>query len=140
MLRSFVSAAALCALLAASTALAQPGGGGRGNRGGGFGGFGGGRMSSTRLLAMPEVQKELSVTDDQKKQIETATTELRQQAQSGPRPNFQNMRNMSQDERDKAMADMRAQFEKNNKAADEKMATILTADQVTRLKQLETAV
>lgn len=133
MLRCFATATALCALLVASTALAQPGGGGR--RGGGF--FGGPGMSVTRLLAMPEVQKELGLSDDEIKQVQTASDALRQQAQSGNQPNFRNFRNMSDDERAKARADMRAQFEKNNKAAEDKMGTILTADQMTRLKQLE---
>ena len=122
MLRCFFAATTLCALLVASTALAQPGGGGRGNRG--FGGPGGMQMSGAMLLGIPEVQKELGISDDQKKQIQTASDERRSA--------FQNMRNnnMSRDERTKAFADM-------SKKADDAMAEILTADQSTRLKQLE---
>ena len=55
--------------------MAQPGGGGgrggRGGFGGGFGGPGGG-MSKMMLLGVPEVQKELGISDDQKKQVQTA--------------------------------------------------------------------
>ncbi len=141
MVRNLISVVALCALLAASTAFAQ-GRGGRGGRGqGGPGGPGGMGSSATRLLAMPEVQKELNITDDQKKQIQTAQDEIRQQAQQGGQGGqvggFQNFRNMTQEERTKAIADMQARFEKIGKDTDEKLAKILTADQMTRLKQLE---
>jgi hypothetical protein len=122
MLRCFVTATALGALLVSSSAFAQPGGGGRGNRGGGFGGPGGGRMSSFMLLGVAEVQTELGLNDDQKKQVQTA--------RDANRPNFQNFRDMSQDERTKAFADM-------TKKSDDAVAKILTADQVTRLKQLQ---
>ena len=125
MLRCFVFVTALSAALVASSAFAQPGGGGRGGRGG-FGGQGGFRMSSAMLLAIPEVQTELGLSDDQKTQIKTAGDEIGQKMRS----TFQNMRNMSQDERTKAFTDM-------NKSADEKVGKILTADQVTRLKQLQ---
>ena len=126
MLRCFFSLAALCALLVASTAMAQPGGGGgrggRGGFGGGFGGPGGG-MSKMMLLGIPEVQTELGLSDDQKKQIQTARD-------CQHRPDFGNMRNMSRDERTKAFADM-------TKKSDEAVAKIVTPDQDTRLKQLQ---
>ena len=108
MLRSFATAGAICALLVASTALAQPGGGGRGNRGN-FGGFGM-QMSTETLVSNADVQKELGISDDQKKQIQTASDEIRQQRHAS----FQNNQNMSRDERTKAFADA-------TKAADKKM-------------------
>jgi hypothetical protein len=130
----------LGALLVASTALAQPGGGGPG-RGFGFGfGFGGGmRMPSTVLLRMPEVQKELSINDDQKGKLQDVATEIRQDMQKemqsgGQRPNIQDM---TDEERNKFFADMRARSEKLNKSADEKLGKVLTSDQLSRLKELQ---
>ncbi len=74
-------------LVLASTALAQgpggPGGGGPGGGGrggfpgmGGPGGLGGMQTSPIMLLASPEVQEELKLTDEQKKQLEELRTEL----------------------------------------------------------------
>ena len=134
MFRNLVSVGALCALLVASTAFAQ----GRGNRGNrGQGGMGGGRNSAAMLLAIPEVQKELGLTDDQNTKIKAAGDEVRQANQNagGQGGGFQ--RNMTQEERAKAMADMQARFEKIAKALDEKFSTILTPEQSTRLKQLQ---
>ena len=134
MVRNFISVVALCALLAASTAFAQ----GRGGRGGrGQGGPGGMRASADTLLRMPEVQTELKITDEQKTKIQTARDDVRQANQNagGQGGGFQ--RNMTQEERAKVVADMQARFEKIGKEMDEKLATILTADQLTRLKQLE---
>jgi hypothetical protein len=93
------------------------------------------------LLAMPEVQTELGITDDQKKQVQTASDEIRQQArqggQGGQGGGFQNFRNMTQEERTKAMADMQARFQKMAKDMDDKLSTILKPEQMTRLKQLQ---
>ena len=143
MFRNLVSVAALWALLVASTAFAQ-GRGGRGGRGqGGPGGQGGMRASATMLLAMPEVQTELSLTDDEKKQIQTVSDDVRQQFRQGAQGGqggqggFQNFRNMSQEERTKAMADGQARFEKIAKETDDKLSKILTPEQSTRLKQLQ---
>ncbi len=133
MFRSLLYLTAFGALLAASTAMAQPGPGGPGR---GF--FGGGmRMPSAMLVRIPEVQKELAVKDDQKQKLQDVATEIRQEMQSAPRPNFQNFQDMSDEERQKAMSDMRAAMDKVNKSADEKLAKVLTSDQMTRLKELQ---
>ncbi len=100
--------------------------------------MGGGRNSAAMLLAIPEVQKELGLTDDQNTKIKAAGDEVRQQfQQQGGQNGFQNFGNMSQDERAKAMADRQARFEKIAKTLDDKFSTILTPEQSTRLKQLQ---
>jgi len=119
----------------AVTASAQPGAGGR------PGGFGGGMMgggSSAMLLRMPEVQKELNLSDDQKKQIETLLADAMQQARASfGQVNFQELQNLSADEREKRLADMRKKFEDVGKGTDEKVAKILDTDQAERLHQLQ---
>jgi len=119
MLRCLVSVTALCALLVASTALAQ----GRGGRGG-RNGFGGMRSSSLMLLQNTDVQKELALTTDQITKIDAAATDFQNQMQAV----FQNMDMQATDQ--DPMANL-------NKKADEEVAKILTADQLARLKQIQ---
>ena len=78
-------------------------------------------MSAGMLLAAPEVQKELNVTDEQKPKIEELRTEMQkdfQAAMSGV--DFQAC-DMSQEERTKAMADLRTKGEALNKQIDGKL-------------------
>ena len=63
-------------VIAASPLFAQPLGGG------GPGGLGGMRMPASLLLMMPEVQKELNVTDAQKTQMDEIRTEATKDFQS----------------------------------------------------------
>ena len=143
MLRRVVVMAGVMLVMAsvASLALAQPGGGFGG--GGGFGMMGGGVMggntSITSLLRMPQVQTELKLTDDQKTKIQDLSGTMRDKmmeamnAGGGP-PDFQNM---SQEDMQKQMADMRKKMEGVNKDMDEQAVKILNADQVDRVKQLQ---
>jgi len=120
--------------LVVTTSYAQPPGG----RGFGGFGFGGMRMSAGMLLAAPEVQKELNVTDEQKPKIEELRTEMQkdfQAAMSGV--DFQAIRDMSQEERTKAMADLRTKGEALNKQIDGKLEKILDEKQMKRLKELQ---
>jgi hypothetical protein len=121
----------------AATAMAQPGGG-RGP-GGGMGMFGGpGGGSGAMLLGMTEVQKELNVTDEQKKQVTDLLTESRQkmrEAFSGF--NFQDFQNLTQEEQQKQRDEMRKKMEAATKGIDEKVAKILDDKQVERLHQLQ---
>jgi len=128
MSRCSISLTALCALLVASTALAQGGApGGFGGRGG-LGALRNMRMPAAMLLYSPDVQKELSITDDQLNKLQTAATEMTTDMQSSIQNIF--MGNMSQDEMTKAINDM-------TKKADARVAKILTEDQLARLKQLQ---
>jgi Spy/CpxP family protein refolding chaperone len=129
---------ALAVASIATLASAQPGGGGFGG-GFGFGGGMGGGSSIAGLLSMPAVQTELKVTDEQKTKIQDLRTTMRDKMREamnsgdGP-PDFQNM---SQEERQKAMGEMRKKMQPITKEFDEQAVKILDADQVARAKQLQ---
>jgi hypothetical protein len=126
-----------------SAVSAQPGGpGGTGGRGGMFGGF---NLMATPgaevfLLASPAVQKELAVTDDQKTKASDLSQESRNEMQSQMLSMFQsgvNFRDMSDEERTKFRNDMQKKAEESGKKVEEKLAKILDAKQMERLKQLQ---
>lgn len=119
-------------LFALSTAgWAQPGGG----RGFGAGGFGGGRGGGdTFLLTMPEVQKELGITDDQKGLLDDMIADLRQNA--GNRPDFGSFRDLSAEEREKRMEELRKQGEERAKQAEDALKAILNDQQFARYNEL----
>jgi Spy/CpxP family protein refolding chaperone len=106
MKRSYLAMTVLVVAGCASMALAQ----GRG--GGGFG-----RGGAAGLLAMAEVQKELSITDAQKEKL---------QALRGERGDLQNL---SQEERQQRFADLA-------KKADETIKSVLDEKQLHRLAEL----
>ena len=111
----------------AMTAAAQS------NRGGMLFGRGGGG-SGAMLLAIPEVQKELNLSDDQKKQIETLGQDVRAKVRASiGSVNFQELRNLSEEEREK----MRKKFEEATKGIDEQVSKVLESKQVERLHQLQ---
>jgi hypothetical protein len=120
MSRSILAASAVLALCVGAVAAAQPGPGGRGP---GFGGFGGGGL--LMLARMEAVQKEIKATEDQIASIRKLGEEMRPAG-------GQNFRDMSQEEREKAMTEMRARMEKANT----KLAEILKADQIARLEEI----
>lgn len=117
----------------ASFAWAQPGGG-RGPGGfGGFGGPGGFSMSLLDLAGIEAVQKEIEAVDDQVKGIEKLVEEMRASRGERPRMDFGNM---SDAEREKAFADMRARREKETATANAKLAEVLLPHQIERLEQI----
>jgi len=122
--------------VAGSLFAAEPAGqgAGRGGRGGqGFmGGFGMGGTSKLMLLNREEVQKELNITAEQKEKITKLQTEARGARPEGAR----NPRDMSQDERKKAMEDMQKKAAETRKANETKLAEILNKDQVKRLDEI----
>ena len=136
MLRCSVLCGLVLALVATTSFAQDPGGRAPGGRG--AGGFGGMRMPASLLLAMPEVQKELNVTDAQK----TKLTELRDQTQKDFMAgmsgfDFQSLRDMSQEERDKKLAELRTKGEELGKQVDAKVEKVLDEKQMKRLKQLQ---
>lgn len=121
-------------LFALSTAgWAQPGGG-RGFGAGGPGGPGGGRGGDTFLLTMPEVQKELGITDDQKGLLDDMIADMRQNA--GNRPDFGSFRDLSAEEREKRMEELRKQGEERAKQAEDALKAILNDQQFARYNEL----
>ena len=100
-------------------------------------GPGGMPPSNVMLLAAPEVQTELALTDDQKKRVGELQGEMQQQMQASfSGINFQELGSLSEEERDKRFADMRTKSEAAMKVLDEKLNKDLDAKQVARLKQL----
>jgi Spy/CpxP family protein refolding chaperone len=135
MARSRSAALAVAALLVTLTVVnladAQERRGGRG-RGGGFGGpFRGMMGSPLALLRNEKVQEELELLDDQKAEVQKALDELRPpRGQGGPgQGGFQQL---SDEERQKLFAEM----EQRNKAATEKVNSILLPHQAERLKEI----
>ncbi len=106
--------------------------------GGGGGFFGRGGGSGAMLLAIPEVQKELNLSADQKDQLKTIADGIQEKIRAsfteGSRPDFQNM---SDAERQKFRDDMQKRFAEVTKGVDEKVAGILDAKQNARLKELQ---
>ena len=151
MARRGVVMSAVVVLLLAGLALAQPpqgpGGGGFGKGGPGMGGpgmgggfgFGGPGMQATlmSLVGIPDVQKELGVSDEQKKAVAELAAETQKQMRSSMAGfDFEKFQNMSQEERQKFIADSRKKSEETTKAAEEKLRKILDEKQMARLNQL----
>lgn len=130
-----VAAVLVGLLLAPAFSFAQaPGGGGRGGRGG-FGGAGGGGV--TGLLMMAEVQKEISITDEQKAEL----TKLGEAARGGGAPggagfDREAFQKLSEEERNKRFAEMRAAGEERAKKAEESVKAVLKPEQWARLGEL----
>ena len=136
MLRARTALVVMALLLSVSVASAQnqPRGRGRGGfGGGGFGGMGGMFNNPVGLLRMPEVQKELNLSEEQTKQVDNALADLNP-GRGGF--NFQELQNLSDEDRQKRMEEMRKKGEEAMKAAEEKMNKVLKPEQLTRLKQL----
>ncbi|MGI9455320.1 MAG: hypothetical protein ACR2NU_02095 [Aeoliella sp.] len=101
---------------------------GRGGRGG-FGGGGG--TSKAALLRLDSIQEEIGLEEIQIEDIDAMREELR--GERGDRPNF---RDMSEEEREQAIAAMREQAAERQKLEAEKLADILDSDQLQRLTEI----
>lgn len=99
-----------------------------------FGPPGAMQNSTISLLAIGEVQKELALTDDQIKQVEKANSEVQQSGFGSF--NFQEMENLSPEDREKKIVEMRSNMETASKKADETIRKLLTAKQTARLEEL----
>src|SRR5262245_52085465 len=121
----------------------------RGSRGGfGPGGFGPrmfgpggpGGMQGARLLllGMPEVRAELGVAEPQQKPLDELLADVQQQTRAAfEAVNFQELPSLSDEEREKRLADLRKKTEESGKKADEQLARILEPKQLARLDQLQ---
>ena len=93
--------------------------------------------SNVMLIAAPEVQTELALTDAQKQRVGELQGEMQEQMRASfSGVNFQELGSLSEEERDKRFADMRTKSEAAMKQLDEKLNQGLDAKQITRLKQL----
>lgn len=118
--------------LTASTAWAQPGQPGRGGPGGMMGGMMGGQNMGLMLLANPQVQKELELVDDQKAKIK----ELSDKLQADMREAFTGMRDLSQEDRQKKMEELRKKGEERMASLQKEVDKVLLPQQQKRLKQI----
>ncbi|MBI3469584.1 MAG: hypothetical protein HY000_41820 [Planctomycetes bacterium] len=132
MLRRVVVMGGVAIVMIASLTLAQPPG--RQGRGFGFGGQGG-QGSGAMLLATPDVRKELGTSEEQNKKIDDLLADLQEQMRESF-GNFQDIQNLSQEERQKRFDETRKKGEEIGKKADEKLSKILEPKQADRLKQL----
>lgn len=128
----FVCFGLLLTGLLAGPVAAQQQGGPRGGFGRGFGGGMGGGLNETGLLNNEQVQKELELVADQISKIEKIREESRSKFAQFP----EGVRDMSQADREKAFADMRAKNEPVMKEIREKINEVLLPDQRDRLKEL----
>ena len=127
------------ALLLATALLAQAQtqrGQQRGQRPGGQGRPGGFGTGVTTLLAMPEVQKELGVTDQQKGLIDDMLKDLRGAGGRAGGTSRQDFQNLSQEERQKRIEELRKQGEERAKKAEDAAKLVLEPKQFERLIQL----
>lgn len=120
--RSVVAVAMFASLLAAGPTFAQ--------RQGPFGGFGGGGGGGiVGLVSRDDVQQEIKLMPEQKEEITKILEKAREQRQGF---NFQEFRNLSEEDREKRMTELRARGEETQKAVEKE----LLPDQVARVKQI----
>ncbi|QDT95452.1 secretin N-terminal domain-containing protein [Gimesia aquarii] len=126
----------------------QPGGrpdrggfGGRRDRGGfgGRGSFGGGgpRGDLGSLVAREAVQKELQLTEDQKKKLSEVAQELRPNREMMEKFRDQMREAQSEEALSKIREEMGSVFEKRRKEGEAKLFGLLNETQAARLKQLQ---
>jgi Spy/CpxP family protein refolding chaperone len=102
----------------------------------GSGGLGG-MVPGDLMLATQEVQKELGLSDDQKAQVKDLGREVRDRLRSAlGNFNFQELQNLSREEREKRLGEARKKAEAAGKTIEDKLAKILDAKQLERLGQL----
>lgn len=128
-MRTWTKGLIALALIAATTGVAEaqrPGGGG----GRGFGGGMGMGMGGATLAAMPPVQDELKITDEQSSKVETIAAEVRE-AMGGLRDRFANL------DPAERMEKARELMTEANDKAKAKLAEVLDEGQMARLEQIE---
>jgi hypothetical protein len=88
------------------------------------------------LLNIAEVQKELAITDAQKKQVEELLKEVQEQTR-GAFGRGGGAKDESREDRKKRFEEQRAKLEEASKKSEEKLAKILDAKQMERWNQLK---
>ncbi len=135
-MKRFLGVGLLLLVTSIAAAQDQPRGG-RGGFGGGFGGGGPGGGGATLILSISEVQKELNITDEQKKKItelgEASRKEMQASFGSFNREEFDKL---SDDEKAKRRTEMSKKAEDAGKKALADVAKILDEKQNERFGQL----
>ncbi len=134
MQRSLSTLMLLGGLIAFSPVVeAQRPGGGRGRGPGG--GPGGGQMSAMMLAGIEQVQKEIGLEGESLEAVKKVIAGMREKGReqfSG----FGNIREMSEEERNKAFAEMRKKRDEMNAEAKKEIEKHLSKEQQTRLDQI----
>jgi Spy/CpxP family protein refolding chaperone len=139
--RLLFSVAACGVLLAATLADAQQPGQGRGRGGPGFGG-GFGPQGKLQLVNNDAVQKDLALKEDQVGKVKELGDQVREEMRAGGSGagSFADFQNLSQEERDKRIAEAQTRREESAKKINDKflplLSEILTEEQETRLQQI----
>lgn len=100
----------------------------------GIGGFGRGGLDQMSLIGMDQVQKELKVEEGQKEKVDALVTAHREKSRSTLA--LGNFRELSEEERRKAFAEIGEKREKLNKESETSLAEILKEEQSQRLGQI----
>ena len=101
-------------------------------------GFGPGPVTSAMVLGMPEVQQELGLDDDKKQQAREWSQQTQQQLREAlGQFNFQDLRDASEEERERHMADLREKSDEVMKPAEARLSKFLSPEQLQRLGQLK---
>ncbi|WP_417848580.1 hypothetical protein [Thalassoglobus sp.] len=113
------------------------GGGGRGRGPGGFRGGppGGGQSSMMMLIGNEQVQKEIGLEGESLEAVKKVVSNLREQGRE-QFSSLGNLREMSEEDRNKAMAEMRKQRDEINAKATQEIEKHLSKEQKTRLEQI----
>jgi Spy/CpxP family protein refolding chaperone len=126
---------ALAVVSTASVSYGQPGRG-RGGFGGGFGGFGGG-SSGLELIGDENVRKELDLVEDQVAKLREIGEQMRDDMRGAfEGVNFQDFRDLSEEEREARMAPIREKMQKVTENAQKEIDQVLLPHQRERLKQI----
>ncbi len=138
-----IAALAVIALCVGPALGQQPGGrGGRGGRGGFGGGFGGGGFGGgggvTALLQDEAVRTELDLVDEQVTKLQEIGTKIREDVQASFQGiDFGSFRDLSEDERNARMAEIREKADKITAEGQKEIDAVLLPHQRERLKQLQ---
>lgn len=123
-------------VLAPSMVLAQPPGGPGGPGGPGFfGGPGGGGIQG--LVMRDEVQEEIQLVDEQREKVRTIVEESGEKMRSEMRGLFEQMRDLSDDERRERFGEIREKMEAMRSEVDGQLKKALLPHQYERLKQID---
>ena len=119
----------------ASVISAQPPRG-QGRGGLGFVGPGGIAVPNVTLLAMPEVQKELAITEEQRTQVDELSAAMQDEMRLAFGNIFQEIQSLSDEERQKRLNDAQKKTDEAIQKANDRLGKILDAKQLDRLAQL----
>ncbi|TWT67004.1 hypothetical protein Pla123a_44330 [Posidoniimonas polymericola] len=131
--RAAVVSCGLALVALASQAVAQPGPGGPGGRGG----FGRGMGGVGTLLMSDAVRDEIALDANQLEELQAMQAEIRDEMRERMQGRFQAFRDMSEEDRQTAMEEMRAEMQQVQADAEKRISGVLKAGQMERLKQIE---